>query len=175
MRAVITTLLMFTAFAPMAAVQAQGIHGSPGCEGPEIERARTIFPGTLESEGRISEAEQAFEAALEEPQCTPVARMYLATLKALRGRHSFWPLRRWNLAYEALQEMDAIVEAYPQHYEVRFLRASTTSSLPSFFEREAQAERDLQWLAEHFPQAQGQMAQNQIEAVRELLERTGYA
>jgi hypothetical protein len=73
--------------------------------------------------------------------------MYMAGLKALEAKYALWPLEKWQLANEALKEMDYIVKNHLKDPEIRFIRASTCYYLPFFFNRQNQVKEDFLFIS----------------------------
>lgn len=73
--------------------------------------------------------------------------MYMAGLKALEAKYALWPLEKWQLANEALKEMDYVVENHFEDPEIRFIRASTCYYLPFFFNRQNQVKEDFLFIS----------------------------
>lgn len=73
--------------------------------------------------------------------------MYMAGLKALEAKYALWPLEKWQLANDALKEMDYIVKNHFEDPEIRFIRASTCYYLPFFFNRQNQVKEDFLFIS----------------------------
>ena len=101
----------------------------------------------IDDPAAIESAEQTLQHS-QSP--APAKQMYAAVLKSLRAQSSFWPVKRMRLIQEALAEMDAALGQDPQNYEFRMLRASTWYDLPSFFNKRAAAQAELEQLVAGF-------------------------
>jgi hypothetical protein len=79
---------------------------------------------------------------------SPTAQMYAAVFSALTAKLTIWPLEKLNLVQNALTRMDNLVNRYPDHFELRYLRFIVCSNLPVLFQRGATAQTDLDKLSD---------------------------
>lgn len=76
-----------------------------------------------------------------------VISVYLGSLDLLDAAHTWAVWKKHSLSEKGLGEMDNAVDQAPGNLEVRFIRAATTWSLPSFFHRRQQSEADIARIA----------------------------
>ncbi|MCS7296740.1 MAG: hypothetical protein RMK19_00730 [Bacteroidia bacterium] len=109
-------------------------------------RAQKLYFLAVQSEEYLEEAEKAFQSLISRYGRQDPLLMYLHGLTALKARYALNPLKKRDYFYEAVRQMDAIVQKTPNDVEIRFLRGSFYYYLPFFLGKRAQAEEDLRTL-----------------------------
>lgn len=116
----------------------------------ETARFRDLHPGR----GQETEATlQAYEAAGE----------------VLRAKHAFWPGTKTGHLRTGLSALDDLVQAHPEHPEVRYLRLVSTAYLPFFFGRGDGAREDARVLARLLPAARSDFPGPTLVAMTDVL------
>jgi hypothetical protein len=82
-----------------------------------------------------------------------VTRGYEGALRALEGRHGFWPHRRISDLRRGLDLLDGQLADTPNEPEVRYLRLVSTAFLPGILGRGGTVGADLEILARLLPEA----------------------
>lgn len=109
-------------------------------------RAQRLYFLAVQSERYLAEAQKAFQSLIQRYGPQPPLQMYLYGLTALKARYSLNPLKKRDYFFQAVSQMDATVERYPEDVEIRFLRGSFYYYLPSFLGKRKAAEDDLRTL-----------------------------
>lgn len=76
-------------------------------------------------------------------------RAYYAMGKALQAKHGWNPASRLSLAKEASAQLNKAIDAAPGNLEVRFLRFSFESRVPSILGITYHTKEDKVWLMSH--------------------------
>ncbi|MFL6463949.1 MAG: hypothetical protein ACJ73N_06020 [Bryobacteraceae bacterium] len=76
----------------------------------------------------------------------PLVTVYYGSLRLLEAQHTWALWKKNSLSKQGVQLMDSAVSAAPNDLEVRFVRAATDRSLPSFFGRKQQVQSDLNFI-----------------------------
>jgi len=116
-----------------------------------LSQGRLLFYQSLDQESKIEPAEALFEQIAGSAEYGARAKTYLGALTAIRGKHSFWPHKKFILAKQGLAMMDRGLEENPDDIEALFIRGSTCYYLPFFFGRQNDAQRDFKHILEQLP------------------------
>lgn len=95
-----------------------------------------------------SKANELFAELYRESPEDPMITVYVGSLRLLEAQHTWALWKKNSLSKQGIQLMDEAVEKDPANLEVRFVRAATERSLPSFFGRKEQAASDLQFIVQ---------------------------
>ena len=83
----------------------------------------------------------------------PLVTVYYGSLRLLEAQRTWALWKKNSLSRQGIQLMDNAVSAAPDNLEVRFVRAATDRSLPSFFGRKQQVQSDLDFIVERAEEA----------------------
>ncbi|MBV8706614.1 MAG: hypothetical protein JO028_05460 [Acidobacteriaceae bacterium] len=83
----------------------------------------------------------------------PLVTVYYGSLRLLEAQRTWALWKKNSLSKQGVQLMDRAVNAAPNNLEVRFVRAATDRSLPSFFGRKQQAQSDLNFIVQRAEEA----------------------
>lgn len=111
------------------------------------------YKGSDGDKASYSEAEKLFDALHTEDPADPRIEAYTGSLRLWEASHTWAVWKKNTLSKEGIELMDAAVGADPENLEIRFVRAVTDYSLPSFFHRREQAEQEFKLLAAQAPAA----------------------
>ncbi len=99
------------------------------------------------------EAEMFFEEALERDPDNELLQAYHADSMSLVGRYAADTFSMFGNAIKAAKVFDSIINANPDYYEMRFMRAYHSFRLPEgFFKRTSKAIEDFKYLIEAYEQ-----------------------
>ena len=119
----------------------------------ELERLRSAYLESAEDETRIV-AGMALARSISSRTDAPRARAYDAAFEVMKARHAFWPMSKMDHVEEGIPQLDALVLAYPNDIEIRYLRLVSTYFIPSFLGYSDHLMEDFQMLANALPLAQ---------------------
>ncbi len=94
----------------------------------------------------IVESEQWFLKVQEIWPEEVISLGYLAAILGIKSGNAKNPNTKMRYAQESMEQMDNLVEKYPENLEVRFIRAMFYSQLPSVFRRESYVFTDLEYI-----------------------------
>jgi tetratricopeptide (TPR) repeat protein len=120
----------------------------------EFNKARTLYyRGSDGDKTAYEQAAKLFDALHAKNPTDPRTEVYTGSLRLWEAAHTWELWRKNTLSKEGIGMLDSAVEADPQSLEIRFVRAVTYYSLPSFFHRREQSAQDFTLLATHAPAA----------------------
>lgn len=109
---------------------------------------RELFYQSVESDEFIDPAIHIFTGLQSESnQYYTTATTYIGALTCLKGKHAFWPRKKFEYVNEGLKIMDEALAQDPNNLEGLFIRATTTYYLPFFFHRKEQSQQDMRNLS----------------------------
>jgi transposase len=115
----------------------------------QYNQARALYyKGSDGDKDAYEQAARLFTALHIERPDDPRVRAYYGSLRLWEASHTWALWKKNSLSKEGIQMMDSAVQADPQNLELRFVRAVTDYSLPSFFHRGEQAAAEFKFLAE---------------------------
>lgn len=128
-----------------------------------LQRLRTLYILAVDDDDRISSARDELDelrssiwGGTAEGKVTLDA--YEGALRALEGKHAFWPHSRLRHLQAGTQVMGEAVAGSPRSVEPRYLRLVSTAFLPSLLGQSGHVQEDLQALTillpsavDHFP------------------------
>jgi tetratricopeptide (TPR) repeat protein len=118
----------------------------------EFNKARTLYyRGSDGDKTAYEQAAKLFDALHARNPTDPRIEVYTGSLRLWEAAHTWALWKKNTLSKEGIAMIDSAVEADPQSLEVRFVRAVTDYSLPSFFHRRKQSDQDFTRLAAHAP------------------------
>ncbi len=143
--------------AVLDACSGEGAGAGSGAGAP-AQRLRTLYLLAVDDQGKLASAWEAHAAAVRSPwgrsaEGRAVTRGYEGALRALEGRHGFWPHRRIADLRRGLDLLEAQLAETPNEPEVRYLRLVSTAFLPGILGRGGTVEGDLEALARLLPEA----------------------
>jgi hypothetical protein len=123
----------------------------------DLQRLRTLYLLAVDDKPGLEQAWGAHRKLVTSswartPEGRPVVEGYRGALIALEARHGFWPHARMRDLRQALDLLDALVEASPSQEEVRYLRLVSTAFLPGILGRSGNVDADLEAVARRLPQ-----------------------
>lgn len=121
-----------------------------------LNEGRKQFALAVEHEDLVEPAVQTFEQlGRRVPQLAGRARVYLGALKALKGKHTFWPHQKVARVKAGLEMMDAGLAQSPRDLEALFVYANINYNLPFFFDRKALGRQSYRQIVQLLPQTYG--------------------
>jgi hypothetical protein len=119
-----------------------------------FENAKRRYYDAIEGKpGALGESRDLLTRLHSKNATDPLIMAYLGSARLLEAARALAPWRKGKLAKEGLRMLDEAVDKSPEHLEIRFLRAVSTSHLPDFFKRWEQSRSDFAWLAPRVPAA----------------------
>jgi hypothetical protein len=145
-----------TALADLAALDVCSASRASSPEA-DLQRLRTLYLLAVDDKPGLEQAWGAHRKLVTSswartPGGRPVVEGYRGALIALEARHGFWPHARMRDLRQALDLLDALVEASPTQEEVRYLRLVSTAFLPGILGRSGNVDADLEVVARRLPQ-----------------------
>jgi hypothetical protein len=124
------------------------ICADPAFPTEQYSKARALYyKGSEGDKDAYEQSARLFAALHIERPDDPRVRAYYGSVRLWEASH-IWALWKKNsLSKEGIQMMDSAVQTDPQNLELRFVRAVTDYSLPSFFHRREQAAQEFTFLA----------------------------
>lgn len=114
----------------------------------EFSRARALYYKGSDGDNQAYEsAAKLFDTLDAQAPNDPRIEVYTGSLRLWQASHTWAIWKKNSLSKEGIQMMDAAVQADPNNLEIRFVRAVTDYSLPSFFHRHEQSNEDFALLA----------------------------
>ncbi|MBR9990340.1 MAG: squalene/phytoene synthase family protein, partial [Gemmatimonadetes bacterium] len=165
----IVTAIMLGAAALPPALAAQAVdpisggwseaeRGAASAWDRHLARVRSVYFEAVDDEAAMSSGRAAIaEARSAMPRGGTDEALLLAyegAFTALEAKHGSWPIARFLTVRNALQLLDAAVQAAPHDLEIRYLRMINGYHLPSLFGRGDQAANDLTALERALPGAE---------------------
>ena len=113
----------------------------------QIRQAKAFYyQGIYGDKGAGEKSDKLFTELHQQLPNDPLVTVYYGSLRLLEAQHTWALWKKNSLSKEGVQLMDSAVRAVPDNLEVRFVRAATDRSLPSFFGRKQQIQSDLQFI-----------------------------
>jgi len=107
-----------------------------------------LFYMSVESEKFIDPAIDIFSSLQSgSNQHNITAATYIGALTCLKGKHAFWPQKKFEYVNKGLKMMDEALAQDSNNLEALFIRATTTYYLPFFFHRQEQSREDMRQLS----------------------------
>ncbi len=116
-----------------------------------IERVRALFLQSVSEEAAIERGQQLLASVPGDED--PRLEAYGAMFSIMRAKHVFWPGRKMHYLNEGLPVLDRLVEAHPDHVEIRYLRLMGCYYLPRILGRGWSVDEDFRQLARLLPGA----------------------
>lgn len=114
-----------------------------------VQQARDLYyQGIYGDKDAGEKADDLFAKLHRDSPDHPLISVYFGSLRLLEAQHTWALWKKNSLSKEGIQLMDEAVKKDPESLEVRFVRAATERSLPSFFGRKEQAASDLQFIVQ---------------------------
>lgn len=127
----------------------------------EFLRARSLYyKGSDGDKDAYEQAAKLFENLHSQNPNDPRITVYTGSLCLWEASHTWALWKKNGLSKEGIELMDSAVQSNPDDLEIRFVRAVTDYSLPSFFHRREQAQQDFALLA---PQASAAATAGKLE------------
>ena len=98
-----------------------------------VELLRAFFFRSVESEEAILDAER-YLAELGD-YSDPTVHAYAAMFSIMNAKHVFWPGKKMEYLKAGLPVLDSLIQKYPDHAEIRYLRLLGCYYLPRFLKR----------------------------------------
>src|SRR5438270_3612812 len=112
-----------------------------------IHRAKDLYyQGIYGDKAAGEESDELFTELHKQLPNDPLVTVYYGSLRLLEAQHTWALWKKNSLSKQGVQLMDSAVSAAPNDLEVRFVRAATDRSLPSFFGRKQQVQSDLNFI-----------------------------
>jgi len=113
-----------------------------------LTEGRDLFYKSVETEEFINPAIDIFSTLQSESnQHNITAVTYIGALTCLKGKHAFWPQKKFEYVNDGLKIMDEALAQETNNLEALFIRATTTYYLPFFFHRKEQSREDMRQLS----------------------------
>lgn len=129
-----------------------------------LKEARILFYQSVENSETIEKAISQFNEIRKNNLYEGVALTYIGALTALKGKFTFFPLKKYNYVIKGLTLMDEGVLKSPNNIEARFVRGMTCYYLPFFFKRKYLAVNDFKQIVKllntSYDQYNAQMVMN---------------
>ncbi len=120
------------------------VRASEAHNNSDLERARNLYYKAVNDEESLDAAVELFEEIGEKnKELEGLAKVYVGSLTAMKARHTFWPQKKMDLAYQGIDIMDAGIEQDSENIEALFIQGTTLYFLPFFFEKRQEAEAKL--------------------------------
>ncbi len=120
----------------------------------EYSKARALYyQGSDGDRDAYEQAAKLFDTLHEQNPNDRRIEAYAGSLRLWQASHTWAVWKKNSLSKEGIGMMDTAVQADPQNLEIRFVRAVTDYSLPSFFHRRDQAAEEFSLLAQKAPVA----------------------
>lgn len=120
----------------------------------QIRQAKDFYyQGVYGDKDAGGKSDKLFTELRKQLSNDPLVTAYYGSLRLLEAQHTWALWKKNSLSKQGVQLMDSAVSAAPNDLEVRFVRAATDRSLPSFFGRRQQAQSDLGFIVSHAEQA----------------------
>lgn len=114
----------------------------------EFLHARALYyKGSDGDNDAYEQALKLFDNLRAENPSDPRIEVYAGSLTLWEASRTWALWKKNSLSKKGIELMDSAVEADPGNLEIRFVRAVTDYSLPSFFHRRDQAQHDFTSLA----------------------------
>ena len=113
-------------------------------------QVRDLYLAGVEKEEAIEQGLELIEAS---PEKTNLLHAYRAALIVLKAKHAFWPQKKMKFLNEGIPELNELVELYPDHIEIRYLRLLSCYYLPRFLGMSSSVREDAQLLTTLLPDA----------------------
>lgn len=120
----------------------------------EFDQARKLYYQGADGDKKAYDRAAELLLSLRK-QCPndPHIEAYYGSLRLVAASRTWAIWTKNSLSREGIQLMDAAVASAPENLDIRFVRAVTTYSLPSFFHRTQQSNQDFDFLAKRAVQA----------------------
>ncbi|MCX8011202.1 MAG: hypothetical protein N3A61_08620 [Ignavibacteria bacterium] len=93
---------------------------------------RHKFYSAVQSEKELFALEQLLKKNFpEEEKHPPIIIAFKGGVEALKGKHAFWPISKYSYLVEAMKILEQAIKLAPNDIEVRFMRFSILSHIPS--------------------------------------------
>lgn len=96
------------------------------------QKIRNNYYAGVENEERVEVLENFLRENFNQSDLPALAIAYLGGVDALKSKHSFWPLKKYNFLLSALEKLDRAVQKDPHSTEIRFVRFSILHYVPDF-------------------------------------------
>lgn len=128
-----------------AALAAIAMSAAPaGADRAAFESAVALHDAGRDGDaGAVDEAVEAFERLVEADPDNALARAYLGSSYALTAREASEVADRIRYVNRGLRHLDAAVEAEPDDFVIRLIRANVSAGLPEMFGRRERAIEDM--------------------------------
>lgn len=114
---------------------------------PIIQHARDLYYRGIYGDKTAGEqAGDLFAKLHRESPDNALIEVYYGSERLLEAQRTWALWKKNSLSKEGIQLMDGAVKKEPENLEVRFVRAATERSLPSFFGRKEQAASDIAFI-----------------------------
>lgn len=117
---------------------------------PFVHRVRALYLDGVNNEDSLDQAISLIETQQIQ---SPLLDAYGSALVVLKAKHAFWPAKKMKYLKAGLPVLDALVEAHPNHVEIRYLRLMSCYYLPKFLGYSSNVEDDIETLAQLLPDA----------------------
>lgn len=94
---------------------------------------------------------------------------YRSAFKGLEAKYKSWPLEKYNLVNDALDELSAFIDEAPRDLDLRFLRMALGAKIPGLFKKNAQLREDVKSVKELLETERDAFAASFIEYVEDFL------
>jgi hypothetical protein len=120
----------------------------------QIRQAKDLYyQGIYGDKVAVEKSDKLFTELHEQLPNNSLVTVYYGSLRLLEAQHTWALWKKNSLSKQGVQLMDSAVSSAPDDLEVRFVRAATGRSLPSFFGRKQQVQSDLDFIVERAERA----------------------
>jgi hypothetical protein len=108
------------------------------------QHINTIRPQLTQALNSSKTTDSLYNALSNYKEQTPVINSYIATLEALKAKHTWNPYNKIKYINDSEKTFANAVAADPHNIEVRFMRFSVEQNIPSFlgYNKNLQADRE---------------------------------
>ena len=117
---------------------------------PFVGQVRALYIDAVNNRDSLDKGLSLIQA---NPAYSPLLEAYRAGLTVLKAKHAFWPAKKMRYLRKGLPKLDALVEAHPDHIEIRYLRLISSYYLPKFLGYDTYIDEDIQVIARQLPKA----------------------
>ncbi len=99
-----------------------------------LDKIRVTYYRSIESEESLDTLEQIIANNFGDTisDYPPVILGYYGSYVALKSKHAFWPLAKYNYFNESMEILSKAVDKAPNSLEIRFMRFSVLYYIPAF-------------------------------------------
>ncbi|MBN1997382.1 hypothetical protein JW935_07515 [candidate division KSB1 bacterium] len=140
----------------------------------DLVKGRDLFYKSIEDKRYLMQGLLIFESLKNNPDFEGRAVTYIGALTALKGKHAFWPMHKYQYTQKGLAIMDEGIEKSPDDIEALFIHGMTCFYLPFFFHRSQDAQEKFKkiitLLPDHVHNYDPELVKNVIQFIKENIQ-----